>query len=74
MKKLIIAAALTTLFSTAVNANSGLADRINEARTLPNKEVETPDSQMLCMEHKKLHSKMSQLGVSEKPHKEIGKC
>ena len=31
MKKVIFAVILTTLFSTVVNANSGLADRINEA-------------------------------------------
>ncbi len=74
MKRLFVLAALTTALSTAVSANSGLADRVNEARTLPNKEVKTSDSQMLCMEHKNLHSKMSRLGVSEKPHEEIGKC
>ena len=74
MKKLIIAVALTTLFSTAVNANSGLADRINEARSFPNKEMNTPNAKTLCMQHKKLHEKMRQNGMDEQPHDKIGKC
>lgn len=74
MKKLVIAAALTTLFSTAVNANYGLADRINEARSFPNKEVKTPNAKTLCIQHKKLHEKMSQNGMSEKSHDKTGKC
>jgi len=32
MKKIIIATAITALFSMTASANSGLADRFNEAR------------------------------------------
>jgi hypothetical protein len=39
MKKIIIATAMTALFSMTANADSGLADRINEARSYPNKTV-----------------------------------
>jgi hypothetical protein len=49
MKKIIIAAAAATLFSTMATANSGLADRINEARTYPNKTVDTKTRMMTCM-------------------------
>ncbi|MBQ0831853.1 hypothetical protein [Marinobacter sp.] len=59
MKKFIIAAAVTTLFSTMAYANSGLADRINEARSYPNKTVEHLDSKTLSDHHKQLHMKMS---------------
>ena len=37
MKKLILAATVTALFSTLATANSGLADRINEERSYPNR-------------------------------------
>ncbi len=40
MKKVIIAATLTAVFSTMANAHSGLADRINEERSYPNKTIE----------------------------------
>lgn len=49
MKKIIIAAAAATLFSTMATANSGLADRINEARTYPNKTVDKKTRMMTCM-------------------------
>ncbi len=74
MKKLIVAVALTTLFSTAVNANSGLADRINEARSFPDKEIQTPNAKTLCMQHKKLHEKMRRNGMEEQPYDKIGRC
>lgn len=59
MKKFIIAAAITTLFSTMAYANSGLADRINEVRSYPNKTVEHLDSKNLNDHHKQMHMKMS---------------
>jgi len=58
MKKIIIATAITALFSMTANANSGLADRFNEARTYPNKTIETVSPKMLHMQHKKMHMKM----------------
>jgi len=58
MKKIIIATAITALFSMTANANSGLADRFNEARTYPNKTIETVSPKMLHMQHKKIHMKM----------------
>lgn len=60
MKKIIIAAAAATLFSTMATANSGLADRINEARTYPNKTVETKTEIMTCM--KEMQSQKSTNG------------
>jgi len=59
MKKSIIAAAITVLFSTMANANSGLADRINEAQTYPNKTVEKVDTKALNTHHKQMRMKMS---------------
>ncbi|EAZ99686.1 hypothetical protein [Marinobacter sp. ELB17] len=58
MKKIIIATAITALFSMTANANSGLADRINEARSYPNKTVETVSPKMLHLQHKRIHMKM----------------
>lgn len=61
MKKIIIVAAITALFSTTMaNANSGLADRINEARSYPNKTAENVvDARTLKSQHKQRHMKMS---------------
>lgn len=39
MKKIIIAAAIAGFFSTMANAGEGMADRVNEARSYPNKVV-----------------------------------
>ena len=58
MKKIIIATAITALFSMTANADSGLADRFNEARSYPNKTVETVSHKMLHMQQNKLHMKM----------------
>mgnify|MGYP000135328331 CR=1 FL=1 len=58
MKKIIIATAVTALFSMTANANSGVADRFNEARSYPNKTIETVSPKMLYMQHKKIHMKM----------------
>lgn len=44
MKKVIIAAALTAMFTTVANAHSGLADRVNEERSYPTKTVEKADT------------------------------
>ncbi|EDM49560.1 MULTISPECIES: hypothetical protein, partial [Marinobacter] len=59
MKKVMVIAAIVALFSTMASANSGLADRINEARTYPNKMVEDKKVET-CMEHMKKDEKMSQ--------------
>jgi hypothetical protein len=56
MKKIIIATAITAIFSTMANAS--LADRFNEARSYPNKTVETVSPKMLHMQQKKIHMKM----------------
>lgn len=58
MKKLVIIAAIAALYSTMASANSGLADRINEARTYPNKTVEHK-AMKTCMEQGKTSEKMS---------------
>lgn len=57
MKKVMVIAAIVALFSTMASANSGLADRINEARTYPNKMVKDKKTET-CMEHMKKHEKM----------------
>ncbi|WP_421840771.1 hypothetical protein [Marinobacter algicola] len=59
MKKVMVIATIVALFSTMASANSGLADRINEARTYPNKMVEDKKVET-CMEHMKKDEKMSQ--------------
>jgi hypothetical protein len=60
MKKIIIATAMTALFSTMVSANSGLADRINEARSYPNKTADNVrDARTLSSKHKRLHIEMT---------------
>ena len=60
MKKIIIAAAITALFSTMANANSGLADRINESRSYPNKTAENVlYTRTLSNHHKQMHMEMS---------------
>lgn len=71
MKKFIIAAAITTLFSTMAYANSGLADRINESRSYPNKTVEHLDSKNLNAHHKQMHMEMSKSEL--KDHKNSSK-
>ncbi len=69
MKKIIIATAITVLFSMAANANSGLADRINEARSYPNKTADNVlDVRTLSNHHKQMHMKMSKAEL--KDHKD----
>lgn len=69
MKKLIIAAAITSLFSTMTYANSGLADRINEARSYPNKSAENVvDARTLSSQHKRIHEKMSKSELRDHKH------
>ncbi|BEH15771.1 hypothetical protein MAALD49_31390 [Marinobacter shengliensis] len=52
MKNLILITAITTLFSTMATAG-GLADRINEERSYPNKTDYTESMYMNCMHEKK---------------------
>ncbi len=60
MKKIIIATAITALFSAMANANSGLADRVNEARSYPNKTADNAlDARTLSNYHKQIHMKMN---------------
>ncbi|MCK0104837.1 hypothetical protein [Marinobacter sp. S0848L] len=59
MKKIIIAAAAATLFSTMATANSGLADRINEVRSYPNKTVDTKTETMTCMKNMHVNKDLS---------------
>ena len=65
MKNIIAAIAITALFSSFAYADSGLADRINEARSYPNKTVETVDRQELCLKHQKLHEQMKEAGIAD---------
>lgn len=69
MKKFIIAAAITSLFSTMASANSGLADRINEARSYPNKTAENVvDARTLSNQHKQIHMKLSKTELRDHQH------
>jgi len=61
MKKIIIAAAVTVFFSAMASANSGLADRISDARSYPTKTASTEVSETLKMQHKKIHAQMEKL-------------
>lgn len=63
MKKAIIAAAVTALFSTMATANSGLADRINEKRSYPNKTISAEKSEMVCAQNKTNHRNISESAV-----------
>lgn len=59
MKKFIITTAIATLFSTMAYANSGLADRINEARSYPNRTSDNvEDARTPSNYHKQMHIKM----------------
>ena len=69
MKKIIIAAAAATLFSTMATANSGLADRINEARTYPNKTADAKTRMMTCM--KEMQSRKSLNGSNVNKQQKI---
>tara|TARA_Y100000782_G_C10072423_1_gene218406 strand:+ start:407 stop:646 length:240 start_codon:yes stop_codon:yes gene_type:complete len=64
MKSIITAIAITALFTSSAFAD-GLADRINEARSYPNKTVETTDRQELCLKHQKLHEQMKEAGLAD---------
>lgn len=69
MKKVIIAATITSLFSTMAYANSGLADRINEARSYPNKTAESVmDARTMSNYHKQMHMKMSKAELRDHQH------
>lgn len=56
MKYIILSFAI--LFSTVSTANSGLADRINEVRTYPNKTVSTHSDPFEKKRETKHHTKM----------------
>ncbi|WP_339779950.1 hypothetical protein [uncultured Marinobacter sp.] len=69
MKKIIIVAAMTVLFSTMANANSSLADRINEARSYPDKSAENVvDARTLSRQHKRIHMEMSKAELRGHKH------
>lgn len=69
MKNIIIAAAAAALFSSMATANSGLADRINEARTFPNKTVDTKTEMMTCMKDMQAHKDMKGSNVKHRENK-----
>ena len=54
MKKLILVTAITALFSTMATAG-GLADRINEERSYPNKTDQTRSMHMHCVHDRNTH-------------------
>ncbi|EAZ99679.1 hypothetical protein [Marinobacter sp. ELB17] len=63
MKKIIIAVAATVFFSAMASANSGLADRISDARSYPNKTESIKVSESLKIQHEKIHAQMQKLKV-----------
>lgn len=60
MKRLIVITMTLALFSATASANSGLADRINEARSYPNKTDDRDHSMSLAEQHKRLHRKINE--------------
>ncbi|KEF31790.1 hypothetical protein D777_01476 [Marinobacter nitratireducens] len=55
MKKIVITTAIV-FFSAMASANSGQADRINEARSYPNKSETKADSTMHCQKNPEKHT------------------
>ncbi|KXS49073.1 MAG: Uncharacterized protein AWU57_5164 [Marinobacter sp. T13-3] len=51
MKKYFVSAVLLSALSTGAYAESGYADRINEARSYPNKTVEAKSAEKTCSRH-----------------------
>jgi len=51
MKKYFVSAVLLSVLSTGAYAESGYADRINEARSYPNKTVEAKTAEKTCSGH-----------------------
>lgn len=71
MKKIIVAVAATAFFSTIANADSGLADRINEARSFPNKTIESSaDFRPMSMHRENMHMNMSKTEL-KRHHKKM---
>lgn len=71
MNKLIIAATITSvaaLFSSVATAGSGLADRISDARSYPNKTVSTESEHDNCHKQKKYKTDIIN---SERKYEEI---
>jgi len=69
MKKVMVITAIAALFSTMASANSGLADRINEARTYPNKTVEIQYTKN-CMKHIKTKNNSGKIDTEHDQHSE----
>lgn len=74
MKIFIVAAMISAMLPTMAHASSGLADRINEERSFPNKESKVTSKQMLCFQNERMHVTFSEKKVTEIPHGKIGKC
>lgn len=55
MKKTIIVTAASILFSGMATANTGLADRVNEARSYPNKIISEVENKTTCSPENKCH-------------------
>ncbi|BES72085.1 hypothetical protein RE428_31030 [Marinobacter nanhaiticus D15-8W] len=69
MKKVMVITAIAAFFSTMASANSGLADRINEARTYPNKTVEIRFTKNF-KEHARTKKNSSKINTEHNQHSE----
>ncbi|MGP4844123.1 hypothetical protein ACTXGQ_08320 [Marinobacter sp. 1Y8] len=58
MKTLIAALFFSLLTAGYAQASQGLADRFNEARSLPEQSVPGIDRQLLCERHQRAHESM----------------
>tara|TARA_R100001440_G_scaffold14959_1_gene25169 strand:+ start:14106 stop:14414 length:309 start_codon:yes stop_codon:yes gene_type:complete len=58
MKTLIVALFFSLLTAGYAQASQGLADRYNEAQSLPEQSVPGMDRQMLCERHQRAHESM----------------
>ncbi|SDW14659.1 hypothetical protein [Marinobacter mobilis] len=67
MKKSIIFSIVAVLFSATTHADSGLADRINEARSYPEKSADTDPSGSLYMQQQNKHGQQENTHINNRP-------
>ncbi|WP_342631091.1 hypothetical protein [Marinobacter alkaliphilus] len=70
MKKLIIVTAIMAAFSAMATAG-GLADRINEERSYPNKTEHTKSMHMHCMHEKQNHGMVKKSQANQDESREV---
>ncbi|MBD3639497.1 MAG: hypothetical protein HUJ18_00750 [Marinobacter sp.] len=69
MKKAIIVTTASILFSGVAMANSGLADRVNEARSYPKKIISEVEKKTTCRRENKCHINLETSTAKDKKTK-----